>query len=127
MGIDISIEIAYGVGGEFESERDLPGKLKTLAEADEDFLWYEDRWKDALSLPDGVRLSLGGDYMSGPRRWALVVDETSSRYGSDSIYSMPVLAGCTPVSLEGAQALSDAMFALDIDGDPSWLFMVNTS
>lgn len=127
MGIDISIEIGYGVGGEFNSPKDLPGKLKTLVEQDEDFLWYEDRWKDALNLPDGVSLSIGGDYMSGPQRWAIVVDETHSRYGRDSIYDIPVLAGQAPVSLEGAQALSEAMFSLDIDGTPGWMFMGNIS
>ena len=127
MGIDISIEIGYGVGGEFDSYKDLPGKLKTLVEQDEEFLWYEDRWKDALGLPDGVSLTIGGDYMSGPQRWALVVDETHSRYGSNSIYDLPILAGQTPVSLEGAQALSEAMFSLDIDGTPGWMFMGNIS
>lgn len=127
MGIDISIEIGYGVGGEFNSPKDLPGKLKTLVEQDEEFLWHEDRWEDALNLPDGVSLTIGGDCMSGPQRWAIVVDETHSRYGSDSIYNLPVLAGHTPVSLEGAQALSEAMFSLDIDGTPGWMFMGNIS
>lgn len=127
MGIYISIEIGYGVGGTFESNADLPGKLKTLVEQDEEFLWYEDRWKDALNLPDGVSFTIGGDYMSGPQRWAIVVDETHSRYGRDSIYDIPVLAGQAPVSLEGAQALSEAMFSLDIDGTPGWMFMGNIS
>lgn len=127
MGIDISIEIGYGVGGEFDTIGDLPGKLKILAEADEEFIWDESLWDKSLDLPDGVSLTIGGDYMSGPQRWALVVDETYSRYGSDSIYDLPVLAGQAPVSLEGAQALSEAMFSLDIDGTPGWMFMGNIS
>ena len=125
MGMYYSFGAAYGVAGEFTHSNDLedlPGRLKSLAEEHEDFLYDEGVRAEALSLPSGVELSVGGDFMCGDYYWALLVKETVTEISRDDFF---VLAALPAVSMEQAQALSDAMSHLEIDGDPSWLLMGN--
>lgn len=124
MGVYYSFEVAYGVGGVFDSNEDLPGMLKTFAEQNEDFQYDEALRAQLLDLPEGVSLKFGGDQMSGPYRWALVIDKTCTAISAGDFEVLQYLA---PLDAADCVGLVDAVFKLDLEGTPGWMLMGNVS
>lgn len=118
MGVDYSFGAGYGVAGTSEDwdGSDLPGKLKGLD-------WDE---LQKLELPEGIVLDLGGDMMSGPTRWALLVERTKLRVSKYD--AMPVLTRFDGVTVPEAQRLGLALDQLGIEPDfIGWHFFCNVS
>lgn len=115
MGVYYSYEAGYGVAGTYNEPSELPGKLKGLD-------WEE---LQQLDLPDGLTLSLGGDMMCGPTRWALLIDACQISMDRDDFSVLQKLEG---PGLEAAVLLSDTLSALELEPDfIGWHFFGNVS
>lgn len=117
MGVWRSQTVGYGVAGTYEDwgGSDLPGKLKGL---DKEEL-------QNLELPEGLTLDTGGDQMSGPSRWALLLTKTVLHTDQEDY---TVLTKLESPTLEDAELLNQGLDLLGLEPDwIGWHFFSNVS
>ena len=120
MGIDYSYEVGFGFADTTRNYGDLPGGLDYEA-------WSEGE-VDKLLAENGLNLlvaNTGGNMMSGPLRWSILVKRTHVRR---DIYDSPEITRFTSEDItdEELAQLGHAANLLGVaPAEMSWMFFCN--